>query len=78
MIYHSTDYDRQGIAAYKSYEDYRLFADGYVELLLTAQLNQEGVLVYVAKVRPFMIIKTDEGKEHFDLRFILEGRGTNP
>ena len=77
MIYHSTDYDRQGIAAYKSYEDYRLFADGYVELLLTAQLNQEGVLVYVAKVRPFMIIKTDEGKEHYDLWFILEGRGTN-
>jgi len=78
LIYHSTDYDKQGLAAYKSFEDYRLFVDGYVESLLTAQLNQEGVHVYVAKVRPFMKIKTDEGKEHFDLRFILEGRGTNP
>ena len=48
-----------------------------MESLLTAQLNQEGVHVYVAKVWPFMKIKTDEGKEHYDLWFILEGRGTN-
>ena len=77
LIYHSTDYDKQGLAAYKSFEDYRLFDDGYVESLQTAQLNLEGVHVYVAKVRPFMKIKTDEGKEHYDLWFILEGRGTN-
>ena len=50
------------LAAYKSFEDYRLFSDGYVESLVTAQLNQEGVHVYVAKVRPLMKIKTDEGK----------------
>ena len=56
---------------------YRLFSDGYVESLLTAQLNQEAVHVYVAKVRPFMKIKTDEGKEYYDLWFILEGRGAN-
>ena len=57
--------------------DYRLFSDGYVESLLTAQLNQEGVHVYVAKVWPLMKIKTDEGKEYYDLWFILEGRGAN-
>ena len=77
LIYHSTDYDKQGLAAYKSFEDYRLFDDGYVESLLTAQLNQEGVHVYLAKVRPFMKIKTDEGKECYDLWFILEGKGAN-
>jgi len=77
LIHHSTDDDKQGLAAYNSFDDYRLFDDGYVESLLTAQLNQEGVHVYVAKVRPFMKIKTDEGKEHYDLWFILEGRGTN-
>ena len=49
FIYHSTDYDKQGLAAYKSFDDYRLFNDGYVESLLTAELNQEGVHVYVAK-----------------------------
>ena len=38
-----------GLAANKSYEDYRLFDDGYVESLITAQLNQEGVHVYAAK-----------------------------
>ena len=53
LVYYSTDYDKQGLATYKSFDDYRLFNDGYVESLLTAQLNQEGVHVYVAKVRPF-------------------------
>ena len=48
-----------------------------MESLLTAQLNHEGVHVYVATVRPFMKIKTDEGKEYYDLWFILEGRGVN-
>ena len=77
LVYYSTEYDKQGLAAYKSFDDYRLFNDGYVESLLTAQLNQEGFHVYVAKVRPFMKIKTDEGKEYYDLWFILEGRGAN-
>ena len=77
LIYHSTDYDKQGLAAYKSFDDYRLFNDGYVESLLTTQLKQEGVHVYVAKVKPFMKLKTDEGKEYYDLWFILEGRGAN-
>ena len=67
FICHSTDYDKQELAAYKSFDDYRLFNDGYVESLLTAQLNQEGVYVYVAKVRPFMKIKTDEEKKYYDL-----------
>ena len=57
---HSTDYDKQRLAAYKSFDDYRLFTDGYVESLLTAQLNQESVHVYIAKVRLFMKIKSDE------------------
>ena len=77
LIYHSTEYDNQGLAAYKSFDDYRLFNDGYVESLLTAQLNHEGFHVYVAKVRPFMKIKMDEGKEYYDIWFILEGRGAN-
>ena len=77
LIYHSTDYNKQGLAAYKSFDDKRLFNDSYVESLLTAQLKQEGVHVYVAKVKPFMKLKTDEGKEYYDLWFILEGRGAN-
>ena len=31
LIYHSTDYDKQGLVAYKSFDDYCLFRDGYVE-----------------------------------------------
>ena len=37
-----------------SEEDFRLFDGGYVESLQTAQLNEEGVHVYVANVRPFI------------------------
>ncbi|XP_068707905.1 uncharacterized protein [Montipora foliosa] len=77
LIYHSTEYDKQRLAAYKSFDDYRLFNDGYVESLQNVQLNEVGVHLYVAKVKPFMKIKTDEGKDHYNLWFILEGRGAN-
>ena len=77
LIYHSTDYNRQGLATYKLFDDYRLFNDGFVESLLTVQLKQEGVHVYVAKVKPFMKLKTNEGKEHYDLWLILKGKDAN-
>ena len=77
MIYHSTDYDKQGLASYKSYDDYRLFYDGYVESLSTTYLKECGLHVYVGKVNPTMRMKTDEGKEQYDLRFILEEKGPN-
>jgi hypothetical protein len=35
FIHHSTEYDKQDLAAYKSLNEYRLFQDGYVESLLT-------------------------------------------
>ena len=31
LIYHSTEYDKQGLAAYESFDDHRLFNDGCVE-----------------------------------------------
>lgn len=77
FIYHSTDYDKQGLAAYKSFDDYRLFQDGYVEPLLTKTLTSEGVHLYLGKVRPAMKDKTDEGKNFYDLWFIVEGNGVN-
>lgn len=48
-----------------------------MESLLTSHLKQEGIHVYVANVRPFIKVKTDEGKEYYDLWFIVEGRGSN-
>ena len=77
LIYHSADYNKQGLASYKSYDDYRLFDDGYVESLSTAYLKEWGVHVYVGKVNPTMRMKTDEGKENYELWFILEGKGAN-
>ena len=77
LIYHSSDYDKQGLASYKAYDDYRLFDDGYVESLSTVTLKECGVHVYVGKVNPTMRTKTDDGKEYYDLWFILEGKGPN-
>ena len=54
LICHSTTYDKQGLAAYKSFEDYSLFEDGYVESLLMKTLINERLHVYVGKVRPAM------------------------
>ena len=48
LIYHSSECDKQGLAAYKSYENYRIFYDGYVESLLTIHRKDAGVHVYVA------------------------------
>ena len=77
MIYYSTDHNKRGLAAYKSFDYYRLFDDDNVESLLTSHLKKEGIHVYVANVRPFIKVKTDEGKEYYDLWFIVEGRGSN-
>ena len=32
-IVHSTDYDKQGLAACNSFDDYRLFNDGYMSII---------------------------------------------
>ena len=58
LIYHSSDFDKQALGAYKSYENYRLFYDGYVDSLLTAYRQDAGVHVYVSKVKPTMKEKT--------------------
>ncbi|XP_028394460.1 uncharacterized protein LOC114518654 [Dendronephthya gigantea] len=77
LIYHATEYDKQGLAAYKSFEDYRLFQDGYVQSLKTVSVIDAGVYVYVGQVQPTMRAKTDGGKDCYSLWFILEGRGAN-
>ena len=38
LIYSSTEYDKQALAAYKAFDDYRIFEEGYVEFLLTKPL----------------------------------------
>ena len=77
LIYHSTEYDKQGLASYKSYDDYRLFVNGYVESLETVTLKDCGAHVYVGKVQPSMKSTTEEKEKFYDLWFILEGRGAN-
>jgi len=66
LIRQSTEYDKQGLAAYKSLVKYRLFQDGYVESLLTETLSNERLYLYMDKVKPAMKDKTDEGKSFYD------------
>jgi hypothetical protein len=78
LIYNSTEYDKQVLAAYKAFDDYRLFEEGYVESLLTKPLPSVGMHLYVGKVQPSMK-KTDDvgGKAFYDLWFLLEGKGAS-
>ena len=77
LIYHAADYDKQGLAAYKSYEDYRLFEDGYVRSLETVTIKEAGIHLYVGQVQPSMRTKTEDKNDHYGLWFILEGKGPN-
>ena len=77
LICHSTTYDKQGLAAYKSFDDYRLFEGGHVESLPTKTLSNERLHVYLAKVKPAMKTTSDDGESCYDLWFILEGKGAN-
>ena len=61
----------------KSYNDYRLFDDGYVESLSTATVKECGIHVYVEKMQPTMRLRTHEGRDFYELWFILEGKGPN-
>jgi hypothetical protein len=63
LIYHATDYDKHGLSDYKSFEDYRLFQDGYVRSLEILTLKEAGVHVYIGHVQPTMRAKTDDGKD---------------
>ncbi len=77
LIFHSSDYDKQGLASYKAFDEYRLFQDGYAESLLTETMSKEGVHLYMGKVKPAMKEKTDDGKLFYDCWFMLEGKGAN-
>ena len=52
LTHHSTDYDKQDLAAYKSFHEYRLFQDGYVESLLAETSSNERLHLYVGIVKP--------------------------
>ena len=40
LIFHSSDYDKQDLASYKAFDEYRMFQDGYVESLLTETISK--------------------------------------
>jgi hypothetical protein len=69
--------DKQGLAAYKLFDDYRSFDEGYVESLLTTTLTDKGMHLYVGKERPAMKDKRTVARNFMTFWFILEGKGNN-
>ena len=72
-----TEYDKQGLAAYKAFDDYRLFEEGYVESLLTKPLPSVGVHLFVGEIQLSMKKSDDQGKAFYDVWFILEAKGAS-
>jgi hypothetical protein len=58
LINHLSDYDKQGLAVYKPFDEYRPFQDSYVESLSTETMVNERVHLYMAKVKQAMKEKT--------------------
>ena len=50
IIHSSTERDKQGLAAYTAFDDYRIFEEGYVESLLTKPLPSVIWLVICLKM----------------------------
>jgi hypothetical protein len=53
-----SDYDKQGLAVYTSFNEYRPFQDSHVESLSTETMVNERVHLYMAKVKQAMKEKT--------------------
>ena len=77
LVYYSTEYDKQGLAAYKSFDDYRLFNDGYVESLLTCSVKSRGRSCICSQSATIHENQNRRRKGVLRLWFILEGRGAN-
>lgn len=58
MIFSKSDYDEKKLKGYKSFEDYRLFYDGCVEILEFNPLVDKPVCLFRAKVKPTQPRKT--------------------
>ena len=66
LIVNRTDYDRKKLKAYKSFEDYRLFADGNVEQMKFNEVSEaSSVCVFLAQVKPTQKDKTYLNKQTY-------------
>lgn len=72
MIFNKSDYDGKKLKGYKSFEDYRLFYDGYVESVEYNHIADNSVVcVFRANVKPSQRDKTYLNKTFYDVQFVL-------
>lgn len=68
------DYDRRKLKAYKSFEDYRLYYDGHVELLEYKNLTDKSLCIFRSRVRPTQKAKTFLKKDLYDVWFLIDAK----
>ena len=73
---HSSEYDKQGLGTCKSYKEYSLFEEGYVESLKACYPKEAGIHVYIGQVKLAMKDKTKD-EIFYNLWFILGGKGVD-
>ena len=78
LIMSRTDYDKEALSSWRSFDEYSLFLDGYVRSLKQKRIDDAGETfhVVVAEVFPAQKDKTPEGKRCYRLWFILDKMGS--
>lgn len=76
LICSRADYDRRALAAYKSFDDFRLYFDGHVKSLQFCSLSSEESLqplcAYKAEVQPAQRDKTFLKKPFYSLWILMD------
>lgn len=72
LIFNRSDYDGKKLKGYKSYDDYRLFYDGNVEVLEFNDLGDHRNCLFRAKVKPTQKDKTFLNKDFYELWIVLD------
>ncbi|KXJ11523.1 hypothetical protein AC249_AIPGENE22745 [Exaiptasia diaphana] len=79
LIMHRSDYDKEMLASWRSFDDYSLFESGHVqELSVKPVIDNDGskFFVFVAGVLPSQRDKTQENAKKYKLCFILDSLGS--
>ena len=72
LIFNRSEYDGKKLKGYKSYDDYRLFYDGSVEVLEFNDLGDHRNCLFRTKVKPTQKDKTFLNKDFYELWIVLD------
>jgi len=71
LVYCHSDYDRHKLKSYKAFEEYRLYADGYVSQLELKRVDLQQV-VFRANVKPTQKERTHLKTDAYHLWIVVD------